>query len=60
MFEGLLMSNPYNSITAIGVKSTLDHMIIKDCYEAGLIPEDEWKLYLKRLINAMKEDNDGE
>lgn len=61
MFDGgLLMPDPYNSITAIGAKGILDHMIIKDCYEAGLISEDEWKLYLKRLINIMKEANDGE
>lgn len=60
---GLLMPDPYNSITAIDAKSILDHMILKDCYEAGLISEDEWKSYLKRLIEinlTTKEDNDGE
>ena len=60
MFEGLLMSDPYNGITTISVRNIFDHMVVKDCYEAGLISEDEWKSYLKRLANiATKEDNDG-
>ena len=60
MFEGLLMSDPYNGVTMIGVRNIFDHMVVKDCYEAGLISEDEWKSYLKRLmVIATKEDNDG-
>lgn len=60
---GLLMPDPYNSITILGAKSILDHMIIKDCYEAGLISEDEWRSYLKLLLNintAKEEDKDGQ
>ena len=60
MFESLLMSDPYNGVTMIGVRNIFDHMVVKDCYEAGLISEDEWKSYLKRLTDiATKEDNDG-
>ena len=63
MFDGgILMPDSYNSMATLGIKSILDHMMLKDCYEAGLISEDEWKSYLKNLIKAAatKEDNDGE
>ena len=56
------MFDPYNSVTMMGVKSIFDHMVLKDCYEAGLISEDTWKSYLKQLISASatKEEKDGE
>ncbi len=61
MLEGLLTSDPYNGVTMMGVRNIYDHMILKDCYEAGLISEDVWKSYLKRLLNnattKAKEDN---
>ena len=53
MFDSGLLTG----ITMIGVKNLLEHMVIKDCYEAGLMSEDEWKSYLKSLIKAAtKED----
>lgn len=62
MFDGgLLMPDPYNGVTMMGVRSIFDHMVIKDCYEAGLISEDIWKSYLKQLMKgATKEEKDGE
>lgn len=61
MFDdgGRLMPDLYSGVAMVGVKNIFDHMAIKDCYEAGLITEDEWKSYLKRLINSIKEDNNG-
>lgn len=57
MFDSGLLTG----VTMIGVKNLLEHMVVKDCYEAGLISEDEWKSYLKRMIYASKtkEDNNG-
>ena len=62
MFDGgILMNDLCNSVTMIGIKNIFNHMVLKDCYEAGLISEDEWKSYLKGLINeTTKEANDGE
>lgn len=58
MFDGGLLTA---GVTMIGVKNLLEHMVIKDCYEAGMISEDEWKSYLKGLINeTTKEEKDGE
>lgn len=59
MFDGGLLTDV---ITMMGVKDILEHMVIKDCYEAGMISEDEWKSYLKRMIDASatKEDENGE
>ena len=61
MFDGLLTTDPYNGVAAIGARNIFEHMVIKDCYEAGLISEDIWKSYLKQLADLItKEDNDGE
>jgi len=64
MFDGgILMPDPYtNGITMIaGVTNIFVHMMIKDCYEAGLISENEWKEYLKKQISVIaKEETDGE
>ena len=61
MFEGLLMNDLCNSVTMIGIKNIFNHMVLKDCYEAGLISEDAWKSYLKGLISeTTKEDKNGE
>ena len=61
MFDdgGRLMADLYNGVAMVGVRNVFDHMVIRDCYEAGLISEDEWKSYLKRLINSTKEDTNG-
>ena len=54
MFDGgILMPDPYNGVAAIGVRNVLTHMVIKDCYEAGLISEDIWKSYLEQLADLI-------
>ena len=54
MFDGgLLMPDPYINID---VKSIFEHMVIKDCYEAGLISEDIWKSYLKQLADLITKE----
>ena len=59
MFDsGFLMPDPYNGVTMIGVRNIFNHMVIKDCYEAGLISEDEWKGYLKNQISVLIREED--
>lgn len=58
--DGLLMPDPYNDVTMIDTRRIFQHMVIKDCYEAGLISEDIWKSYLKQLADLItKEGNNG-
>ena len=56
MFDGLLTTDPYNGIAVIGVKNIFEHMVIKDCYEAGLISEDIWESYLKQLADLITKE----
>ena len=60
------MDNLYDSVTMIYLRigTIFDHMLIKDCYEAGLMSEDAWKTYLKNMIsthipNTESEDDDA-
>lgn len=55
MFDGglFLMPDPFND-----VRNIFNHMVIKDCYEAGLISEDVWKGYLKKLANKLIGEED--
>lgn len=54
MEGGILMDNPCNDVAMIYLRlgTIFDHMIIKDCYEAGLMPEDAWKTYLEKMIST--------
>lgn len=63
MGEFLSEYNSLNNIS-IGLHVLYNHLILKDCYEVGLIPEDTWKTYLMDELNVMikkgQEGNDGE
>ena len=58
----ILINDFYNNVTMFGLRNIFDHMVVKDCYEAGLMSEDEWKSYLKRLIKIyqLNEDRAGD
>ena len=60
------MNDPCNDVAMIYLRigTIFDHMLIKDCYKAGLMSEDAWKSYLKNMIsthipNTESEDDDA-
>lgn len=55
---GLHMANTDVAMIYLRIGVMFDHMIIKDCYEAGMMTEEAWKSYLKNMMcSSTKEDN---
>ena len=62
MDGGILMNDSCNDIAMIYLRigTIFDHMLIKDCYEAGLMSEDAWKSYLKNMMTCKSTKEDEE
>ena len=55
MDHEFLMPMDSESLMLTKLDLILNHMVLKDAHDAGLLPDDLWTQYLSTQINVMKE-----